>query len=704
MAKNELKILITGEASKLKSALGDAGSDAEGFAGKFKSMGPMVAAGGAAVAAAAVGIGVAAYKMGEEFDDAYDTIRVGTGATGAALDALQGDFKAVVSSVPTDFASASTALTDINQRLGLTGKPLQDVSKQMLELSRITKTDVGANIEATTGALNNFGIKAGDQGPKLDLLFRASQATGISVADLAKQMSESGGVLRSVGLDFDDSAALLGGLSKAGVSAADVMPALSKTMAAAAKDGKNASDVLDDLWVGLQKAPDDASAASLAMETLGAKAGPKFAEAIRSGRLNYDDLLGSIQTGKDTILGAGKDTQDFGEKWTMFKNKAMVALEPVVTKVFGAVGDLMGYVSEKGIPIIKEFGSRIADWLVPIFQTLSAWWAENGPAIIAKVQALGDKVMPIIKGIGEIVAQVVEWIGDLWDRYGDLIMDRVKSIFNFISNIVSAAMNVVKGIIDVVMGLIHGDWGRVWNGIKGIVGGVWDAIKAIISFAWDTIKQVFTAAGRAISDIWSGVWGWIKGIVGGAWDWITSTVSNGFNSIVGFFRDLPGKIAGFAGSIVAGAKHIGSSIWQGIVDGISGAANFIGDLGKKIWNGIAGFINDKLISPIGRFKVNIPIIGELTPFSAINNLKIPKLAQGGIVTGPTLALLGDNRSGREAVVPLEKSGAMGFGGGGATFNITINAGAVPNPAETGRQIVEYIRRYEGVNGPSWRAA
>ena len=39
-----------------------------------------------------------------------------------------------------------------------------------------------------------------------------------------------------------------------------------------------------------------------------------------------------------------------------------------------------------------------------------------------------------------------------------------------------------------------------------------------------------------------------------------------------------------------------------------------------------------------------------------------KLAAGAITTGPTLAVLGDNPSGREMVVPLERAEEFGFGG------------------------------------------
>jgi hypothetical protein len=38
------------------------------------------------------------------------------------------------------------------------------------------------------------------------------------------------------------------------------------------------------------------------------------------------------------------------------------------------------------------------------------------------------------------------------------------------------------------------------------------------------------------------------------------------------------------------------------------------------------------------------------------NIKVPKFAEGGAVTNPTLAMIGDNPSGKEMVLPFEKTG------------------------------------------------
>jgi hypothetical protein len=72
---------------------------------------------------------------------------------------------------------------------------------------------------------------------------------------------------------------------------------------------------------------------------------------------------------------------------------------------------------------------------------------------------------------------------------------------------------------------------------------------------------------------------------------------------------------------------------------------------------------------------------------------IPKMASGGIVTGPTLALIGE--AGPEAVVPLSQMGNMG-NGGGVTINVT---GGLATSAEIGQSVVNALRAYSRTAGP-----
>jgi hypothetical protein len=105
---------------------------------------------------------------------------------------------------------------------------------------------------------------------------------------------------------------------------------------------------------------------------------------------------------------------------------------------------------------------------------------------------------------------------------------------------------------------------------------------------------------------------------------------------------------------------------------------------KAIFNGIASGWNNT----IGKLSFSIPNIPGLPGRGTkIEVPKIPMLAQGGIVTGPTLAMIGE--AGPEAVVPLDRY-RDGMGGGN---NVTINVnGGDPNA------VVDALRAYMFRNG------
>jgi len=54
------------------------------------------------------------------------------------------------------------------------------------------------------------------------------------------------------------------------------------------------------------------------------------------------------------------------------------------------------------------------------------------------------------------------------------------------------------------------------------------------------------------------------------------------------------------------------------------------------------------------------------------------------------------------VTPADSTSGAGMVGGGATYNVTVNAGMGTNGGDVGRQVVEAIRRFERANGSGWR--
>ena len=88
--------------------------------------------------------------------------------------------------------------------------------------------------------------------------------------------------------------------------------------------------------------------------------------------------------------------------------------------------------------------------------------------------------------------------------------------------------------------------------------------------------------------------------------------------------------------------------------------------------------------------VPVPKLGGTPTTPAPGRMNIPKLADGGIVNSPTLALIGE--AGPEAVVPLDRMQS----GGGITINVT---GGLATSAEIGESVVNALRAYSRSAGP-----
>jgi hypothetical protein len=102
---------------------------------------------------------------------------------------------------------------------------------------------------------------------------------------------------------------------------------------------------------------------------------------------------------------------------------------------------------------------------------------------------------------------------------------------------------------------------------------------------------------------------------------------------------------------------------------------------KTIFNAIAAVWNNTF----GKLSFNIPSWIPGIGGKGFDVPNIPLMANGGIVTSPTLAMIGE--AGPEAVIPLGKGGGMGGN------NVTINVnGGDPNA------VVDALRRYMRQNG------
>ena len=341
-------IRIAGDSKLLSASLKKANKGLKGLGNVGKAAGIAMAAG--------LAVGVAGIvKLGSTFEEVERTLRVGTGATGDALEALTDITKSIATTVPADFESVATAVADINTRLGMTGPELEAFATQMLNLSRITGSDLEGNISSVSRVLGDWGDQAGDAAGAADFLFSVAQSTGIEVGRLSDQLVAYGAPLRQVGFTFEESALLVGKFEKEGVNAELVLGSLRQALGKMAREGEPAIDTFRRTVEGIENAGDASEANRLALELFGARAGPDMAAAIREGRFELDDYLELMDGGGDTINAAAAETQTLGEKLTILKNRVIVALAPVVETAFAAITSAFETLAPKVEELVAKF-------------------------------------------------------------------------------------------------------------------------------------------------------------------------------------------------------------------------------------------------------------------------------------------------------------------------------------------------------------
>ena len=571
--------------------------------------------GGAAIAAAAVAAGTAAFRIGEQFHDASNTIRFGTGATGQALDGLKDDFRAVVADVPASFGDASTAIADINTRLGLTGEPLQKLSGQFLDLARVTGGDVANQVALGARVFGDWDVATESQAETLDKLFRGAQASGIGVDQLMGKVVQFGSPLRAMGFGLEESAAMFAKFEQEGVNAELVIGSLRQGLGQMARAGEDAPETFRRVVEEIEGMESRTEATAAAMELFGARAGPDMAAAIQEGRFELGDMLAMIEGGSDTIGAAASDTEGFSESWQRFKNRAMLALEPIATRVFDmlTVGmewladawDTHGEAVTAGVVRFGEIVSSVfatvggwVDTVVGWFESLSTDVVGSQSELLADIMPLWESVrevfasaMEAIQAIVSAATSAVEWI---WGRFGDNIVAFLRTAWDNAMQVIGGALNVIQGIFEVFAGLFTGDWSRMWDGVRQILSGAWNVIVGLVRQALNVLRTVFTIALSALSSLWSAAWSGIGRALSAAWSAIVSGVRTRIAEVVAFFRGLPARIRGALSNAGSMLLSVGRDIIRGMVRGITSMArapiDAVRNIGSSIVSGAKGLL------------------------------------------------------------------------------------------------------------------
>ena len=561
-----LAVKIISDAKPAIEGFKQTADSADGLGGKLAAIGPGALAVGGAVIAGVVAVGKELYDLGSRFDEVADTIRVGTGATGEALDGLVDVAHGVATTIPTSFEQAGTTVADVNTRLGLTGDTLQTVASQYLEAGRILGSEVA--ISTTSAAFSAFGIEGEAVSGALDELFQVSQATGVGMNELASSAQKNAGAMQELGFGFEDSVRMIGVFDKAGIDADATLGAMRKGLIGMAQPGEDMQATFKRVTGEIQgyiDAGDSAAALNEAKNIFGAKGADQMVQAIKTGVLSMDDLTAATGQTQDTILGVGQETMDAAEKWEILKNRGLEALEPLASGVFDFVGDALGAVLDwldtadftplmnafsaiqPAIDAIKgafsSFDTSAAtgafSYLQPVLEAFGTAIGEAVPKIMSLVQSIQGALMPIIEGLAPIVTGVMQTIGEVF----------------------MAALDILTGAFTVIQGLFTGDWQMVWDGVGQIVDGAINLVVSALSGWFNMIQGFFSTGVSMIQGLWSS-----------GWEMIKNAVSNGASTVISTVSGLPSSILSALGNLGSLLYNAGSNVIAGFINGIRSKA------------------------------------------------------------------------------------------------------------------------------------
>ena len=739
-------------ADGLGDALKDAGKDAEtaneGFTVMKGVLADLAATAIKAVISGLKDLGKAAMDAWQQFDDGVDTVIKKTGATGAAAKELENSFANVSKRIVADSGTIGNAMGEVNTRFGYTGQQLEDATVAFLKFADVTGADAADAVADVSKALAAAGMEADNYQEILDALTVAGQKSGVSVQKVADGLTKYGAQTRALGLDVEEVIALFAQFELSGVNTEAALAGLTKATGLWMKEGKDAGAELQNTVKAIQNAGDASKAAEIAIEAFGNKAGPELADAIQSGRFEFDAFTQAVRESGGAVDRTFEETQDAPDKLKLAvqslkvdlaqtTNEILTEFGPDIEKAIESIGTAL---KEDIIPAIKSFVSWILDNKTAILATLSGIAAGFAAFNVAKTVMALVKAFQAFKAAQE-GATVAQWLLNT-----AMNANPIGLIIAGITALVAAFVvlwNKSEAFRNFFIGM--------WEGIKATVGAIWDGIKAIFEGAWEGIKIIWDAVVEYFTAIWEGikfvfdvVADYFKMIFETAWNYIKLV----WDTVVGYFKlvwegiktifsvvkkilsgDFEGaweaikglwdKVVGFFEGIWEGIKNVFAPVAEFFKNVFEGAKNAI----KNIWDGLVGIVKapiNWLIDGLNAFikglnKVQVPDWVPGVGGKGINIPLIPKLYKGGVLKKGQLGLL--EGSGAEAVVPLENNQrwiaataasmraaiqAEGIGGGlggtviNNTFNQTNNSPEALNQLAIYRQTQRQIELAKGV--------
>lgn len=329
-----------------------------------------------------------------------------------------------------------------------------------------------------------------------------------------------------------------------------------------------------------------------------------------------ENTLKPISTILSTLNTSVKDT--FDKIFAVYDEKVRPAFEGIAEGFSELLGTILDNYNQYVAPVLEELAEKFSQ----------VWQEHIQPMINKAIELIGKSGECISAFWQNIMVPLAQWITStlvpVFAPIAKVIGETILNAFGALADMVGGVLDVLGGLIDFITGVFTGDWEKSWSGVQEIVTGV---------------KEVVQGAIRALSNTISGKVKLISEAVSGCFDNVKTSVQNGVSAVKSKIKSM--------GSTV-------TSVFSKIKSTISEKINGARDAVKKAINAIKGFFNFEWKLP----ELKLPHFSISGKFSLdppqVPDFGVKWYAKGGIISSPTLAMMGENNK-KEAVVPLERN-------------------------------------------------
>ncbi|HAQ6610385.1 TPA: phage tail tape measure protein [Enterococcus faecium] len=551
-----------------------------------------------------IGVGVAAAKVGGDFEEQMSRVKAISGATGDTFEQMKQ--QAIDLGAKTAFSAKESAAGMEN--LASAGFSAQEIMKAMpglLDLAAVSGGDVALASENTATALRGFGLEASEAGHVADVFARAAADTNAEVGDMGEALKYVAPVANSMGISLEETAAAIGIMSDAGIKGSQAGTTLRGALSRLARPTKAMQDTMDNLGVSFYDADGKMKPLKTQVELLKKAFEGLTPEQQQNalvtlyGQESLSGMMALIDKGPDTLGKLTKSLKDSDGAADDMARTMQDNMNSSIEQMFGAFESAAIVIQKLLAPSIKKVADVISG-LVEKFVSAP----ESTQRLVVAIGAIAIAIGPVLYALGMLVKAFQTMkvgLGVLGN--GISLFKKLGSAIGFLTSPVGL---VIAAVALLVVGFIY-----LWNtseDFRNFWIGLWEGIKSAVSSAVEWIQNAWKSTGEWFNNLWK-------------------SIKEGADNVWTTIQEAPGKAADWIKNKWTGTKEFFSGIWNGIKEAASSA-----------WEGIVNILAPYVIAIKNVFQPMIDFFTNL--WSQIGSIagsawEIIKTA----VMGPILLLI-----------------------------------------------------------------